>query len=71
MRYFARSHQHVEEAHEVFEDGAQDRLRQQPFDPGALPEVRRAVEQTFEAMTRLGDHSERAIQSLRKERMSA
>ena len=55
LRYFARSHQLVEQSHEVFEAHAQSRLSAVEVPSAVMPEVVRAVLRTFEAMARLGD----------------
>jgi DMATS type aromatic prenyltransferase len=55
LRYFARSHQLVEQSHEVFEGDAQSRLAAIEVPSAVMPEVVRAVTRTFEAMARLGD----------------
>jgi hypothetical protein len=55
LRYFARSHQLVEQSHEVFEDHAQSRLSAIEVPSAVMAEVVRAVARTFEAMARLGD----------------
>lgn len=55
LRYFARSHQLVEQSHEVFEGDAQSRLAAIEVPSAVMPEIVRAVARTFEAMARLGD----------------
>jgi len=55
LRYFARSHQIVEQSHEVFEGDAHSRLAAIQIPSAVMPEVVRAVARTFEAMARLGD----------------
>lgn len=55
LRYFARSHQIVEQSHEVFEAHAQSRLSAIEVPSSVMAETVRAVARTFEAMARLGD----------------
>jgi DMATS type aromatic prenyltransferase len=55
LRYFARSHQIVEQSHGVFEADAQSRLSAVEIPTHVMPEVVRAVARTFESMARLGD----------------
>jgi len=55
LRYFARSHQLVEQSHGVFEADSQSRLAAIEVPTEAMPELVRAVARTFEAMARLGD----------------
>ncbi len=55
LQYFARKHQAVEAAHEVFEDNAQAWLAAIEIPPSAVREVLGAVDTTFEAMTLLAD----------------
>ncbi|HEX5098703.1 MAG TPA: tryptophan dimethylallyltransferase family protein [Polyangiaceae bacterium] len=62
LRYFARSHQLVEQSHEVFEAPAQGRLSAVLVPSTVMPEIVRAVTRTFEAMTRLGDDIDARMQ---------
>lgn len=53
LQYFARPHQHVEENHSVFEENEQRKLWSTPLPEHVYDEVLRAVDHTFENMTRL------------------
>lgn len=55
LRYFARSHQAVEQSHGVFEADSQSRLAAVAVPSDVMPEVVRAVARTFESMACLGD----------------
>ena len=64
LSYFARSHQHVEESHAVFDDRLPDKLSAHPIPSEAVGEVRRAVQQTFAVMSRLADEAEDGVVAL-------
>jgi DMATS type aromatic prenyltransferase len=63
LRYFARSHQAVEENHEVFENDTQLTLASIPAPQDVLPAVLRSVERSFVAIARLADEMERVMRS--------
>jgi hypothetical protein len=54
LTYFARKHQQIESSHQVFEDDKQSALDAVTVSATAWAEARRAVENTFAGMTRLG-----------------
>ena len=64
LSYFARSHQHIEQNHDVFAQGSHDKMCALAVPPAAAEEVRRAVEHTFEVMSRLGDEAETSVVAL-------
>jgi hypothetical protein len=61
LRYFARSHQTIEENHDVFDVEAQQRLLSIPIPSDVLESVLRSVERVFLSMTRLADELERRM----------
>ena len=61
LRYFARSHQAVEESHEVFESDGQLTLASIPAPEDVLPAVLRSVERSFVAIAQLADEMERVM----------
>jgi hypothetical protein len=54
LKYFARPHQQVESAHRVFEDENQRQIDSIGVPSSAWNEVTRAIDNTFDGMTRLG-----------------
>lgn len=71
LSYFARSHQHIEQNHDLFDARSHAKLGSLPVPPGAAEEVRRAVEKTFQEMARLGDEAEASVIALRATRAAA
>ncbi len=55
LRYFARLHQQVEQAHDVFEHATQQQLLSIELPGALLEETLRATERSFAAMRALGD----------------
>jgi hypothetical protein len=55
LLYFARSHQQVEQNHEIFEHDKSDFLRSLVLSPQAFEEANLVVERTFQTMTDLFD----------------
>jgi hypothetical protein len=61
MKFFGRYHQQVEEAHEIFQSGAQERLDLIPIPPEALPEVWAVIERTFAGVETMASDIEAAL----------
>lgn len=61
MKYFARSHERVEQSHDVFESETHRSLAEMPLSRAALDEATRAARRTFAALTRLATHLEEAM----------
>jgi hypothetical protein len=55
LRYFARSHQQVEQSHEVFESSAQEKLDRIDVPVAFHDEVWEAIDRTFAGMNRIND----------------
>ncbi len=60
LAYFARSHQTVEQNHDVFGESTHDRLTSMRIEPAAVPEVIEAIDATFAAMSHLANVAEEA-----------
>jgi DMATS type aromatic prenyltransferase len=71
MRYFARSHQAVEESHEVFDSDAQLALASVQIPAGSLGAVLGSVERSFVAISRLADEMERRMALCERDRSVA
>ena len=54
LKYFARKHQQIESNHKVFENDKQSELDAIPLSAAGWDEAKRAIENTFAGMTRLG-----------------
>jgi DMATS type aromatic prenyltransferase len=55
LKYFARSHQRVEQSHEILQETREFELASLTVSPEALMEVLAIIEHTFATMTRLAD----------------
>ena len=56
LKYFARSHQEAEEAHQVFEEPGQEQLAKIEFDEGSYADAIRLVHACFDWFDRFADH---------------
>jgi hypothetical protein len=55
LKYFARSHQHVEQSHEIHAESSESLLAALTLSPEALAEVLTVIDRTFMTMSRLAD----------------
>jgi hypothetical protein len=63
LKYFARSHERVEQSHDIFAEDTSRGVSEMRLSPLALEEAARAVRRTFAALTRLAAHLEEAMAS--------
>jgi cytokinin dehydrogenase len=71
LRYFARSHQHVEQSHEIFDDGTQNLLQSISVPNEVLGEVLGVVDRTFASLSSLNDELEAILRGLDEQRRNA
>lgn len=55
LKYFARSHQRVEQSHEIHEEASESLLASLALSPEALAEVLSVIDRTFMTMSKLAD----------------
>jgi hypothetical protein len=55
FKYFARSHQHVEQSHEVFDESSRSKLESIVVPGEFVAEAWEAIDRTFAGMTRIND----------------
>jgi hypothetical protein len=58
LKYFARSHERVEQSHGIFQDTVKAEFDATVVAPEVLPEVLAVIERTFATMSRLADDLE-------------
>jgi hypothetical protein len=61
LKFFGRYHQQVEEAHEIFQSEAQERLNSIPIPSEAQPEVWAIIERTFAGVETMASDIEAAL----------
>jgi hypothetical protein len=66
LEYFARSHQQVEQAHDVFESNSREKLESIEVPHELLPEVWEVVDRTFAGMTRINDDLQKLFREPRE-----
>ncbi len=70
LRYFARSHQHIEQSHDVFESETQRRLHAIEIPQETLPEVLAVIDRTFASLSDLNDDLERRLREVEVQRLA-